>query len=209
MTVQELVYTKGDRVVTDSITLAAAFEKRHDKVLRDIRGVKCTQGFRVSNFGESEYTNQQGRKMPMFVLTYEGFIMVAMGYSGEKAIQFKERFIKEFTKVRPNMESQQSLERPQEIQKMIASYEDQITIRSHQQREIQKAVKLHIHSLFPFVKDSGRRKYYSKLYQDMKVEFNVNSYRDIRLKNYEDAILFVQNWDSFRYGESSITEEKE
>lgn len=202
MTVQELVYTKDDRVVTDSITLAAAFEKRHDKVLRDIRNIKCSEKFRLTNFGESEYQNKQGRTMPMFILTYEGFSMVAMGYTGEKAIEFKERFINEFTGTHQNVESREQLSDSANVKRLMQSYEDQITIRSHQQKEFKKVVQSQIYLLFPAVKDSGRRKYYSKIYQDLKVEFNVDSYRDIRLKDYEEAIRFVHNWGFAKVGES-------
>ncbi|MGJ9381780.1 Rha family transcriptional regulator [Salipaludibacillus sp. CF4.18] len=202
MTVKELVYTKGDQVVTDSITLAAAFEKRHDKVLRDIRNIRCSEKFGLTNFGESKYQNKQGRTMPMFILTYEGFSMVAMGYTGEKAIEFKERFINDFKGTRSNMESRDKMVGSDNVSHLIESYENQITIRSAQQRYIQSIVQNQIHSLFPEVKDAARRKYYSKLYQDLKVKFSIQSYRDIRLKDYESAKVFIHSWKPLKLNDS-------
>jgi phage regulator Rha-like protein len=64
--------------------------------LRDIRGLGCSDEFRLSNFGESVYINSQNKKQPMAIMTRDGFTLLVMGYTGELAMRFKEAYIKQF-----------------------------------------------------------------------------------------------------------------
>lgn len=95
----QLVLTnkKGDNITT-SLIIAETFGKRHDHVLRDIQELTCSKEFSLSNFGESEYTNDRGKTYPMYEITKDGFSFLVMGYTGEKAAEFKETFILEFNK---------------------------------------------------------------------------------------------------------------
>lgn len=202
----ELVYEKESKVVTDSIMIAAVFEKRHDKILRDIRNLKkqCPINFFSLNFAESHYINKQGRKMPLYIITENGFYLLAMGYTGERAMQFKIRYINEFQRMRTLLESRK---KQLEIQMgqataLLESYEDKITILSKQQKEIQLAIRERIHTLYPNVSDKGRRKYFARIYQELKALFNVDSYRDIRQKDFDEALNFIKNWGLTKIGES-------
>ena len=48
---------KYDTARVDSLFVAEFFEKDHNKVLRDIRELDCSDEFRLSNFGQSYYIN--------------------------------------------------------------------------------------------------------------------------------------------------------
>lgn len=87
---------KQEVAVVSSLDVAETFGKRHDSVLRDIRNLDCSDDFRLHNFGESSYLNEQNHKQPMYLMTRDGFTFLAMGYTGEKAAQFKEAYIKQF-----------------------------------------------------------------------------------------------------------------
>ena len=84
--------------VTTSRKIAEYFGKDHFHVVRDIRDVasKCSESFVASNFGLVNYTDAKGQLRPMYLLTRDGFAMVAMGYTGEKAMRFKEQYIAAF-----------------------------------------------------------------------------------------------------------------
>ena len=82
--------------VVTSLDIAESFEKRHDNVLKDIRELKCSDEFRLLNFEETIYLNDQKRKMPMYYITRDGFTLLVMGYTGEKAMRFKEAYIRQF-----------------------------------------------------------------------------------------------------------------
>lgn len=84
-----------------SLQVAEAFGKRHDHVIRDIREVmaKCTESFTAPNFGVSEYTDSTGRKLPLYLLSKNGLMMVTMGYTTPEAMRVKEAYINRFNEM--------------------------------------------------------------------------------------------------------------
>ena len=96
MLVETAKINKQEVTVVSSLDVAETFEKNHKEVLRDIRNLECSEEFRLRNFAESSYTNSQNKKQPMYYVTRDGFTLLAMGYTGEKAMKFKEAYIKQF-----------------------------------------------------------------------------------------------------------------
>ena len=96
MLVETAKINKHEVTVVSSLDIAETFEKRHDDVLKSIRNLECSEEFRLRNFAESSYTNSQNKKQPMYYVTRDGFTLLAMGYTGEKAMKFKEAYIKQF-----------------------------------------------------------------------------------------------------------------
>ena len=96
---------REEKVICTSLDVAETFEKEHARVLRDIREMKCSEEFRLSNFAESKYLNSQNHKMPMYYLTRDGFTLLVMGYTGEKAMKFKEGYIKQFNVMEKTLNS--------------------------------------------------------------------------------------------------------
>jgi len=52
---KQSVMVKEGRPVTTSLILAASFDKEHKHVMRHIRNIECSEGFRESNFGLTTY----------------------------------------------------------------------------------------------------------------------------------------------------------
>ena len=84
-----------------SLQVADAFAKEHKNVLADIRNTvsKCSESFTGLNFQLSEYTDSTGRKLPMYLLTKDGFVMLAMGYTTPEAMRVKEAYIAKFNEM--------------------------------------------------------------------------------------------------------------
>lgn len=88
----------------DSLFVASTFERKHKNVLRDIaRITSSTSGLSASftelNFEPSVYKDVTGRKLPRYLLTRDGFSMLVMGYTGPKAMHFKELYIQRFNEM--------------------------------------------------------------------------------------------------------------
>lgn len=101
---QLVAYRRFDGAVkptTTSLQVAEYFGKEHFHVMRDIKDImsKCSESFGASNFGCSSYVSEQGKELPMYLLTKDGFTMLAMGYTGAKAMEFKERYIAAFNEM--------------------------------------------------------------------------------------------------------------
>lgn len=92
---------KGNDVTT-SLIVAEVFGKNHADVLRDIRNLHCSDEFHQRNFAEMFFTknlpNNGHRNDPYIEMSKDGFSFLVMGYTGEKAGEFKETFIAEFNK---------------------------------------------------------------------------------------------------------------
>lgn len=88
-----------DTVRANSLIVAKMFEKRHDDVLKSIRNLDCSEDFRLRNFSESSYLNEQGKKQPCYDMTRDGFVFLVMGYRGKKAARFKEVYIRRFNEM--------------------------------------------------------------------------------------------------------------
>jgi anti-repressor protein len=94
-----LVHSNKNGVdITTSLIVAEVFGKRHADVLRDIENMSCSQEFRERNFALSSYITSQSKELPMYEITKDGFSFLVMGYTGNKAGEFKEKFISEFNK---------------------------------------------------------------------------------------------------------------
>lgn len=93
-----------DTARVDSLFVADFFEKQHKHVLRDIAKITqptsgLSEEFIKSNFKEDKYKDVTGRKLPCYQMTRDGFTMLVMGYTGTKAMRFKELYIKRFNEM--------------------------------------------------------------------------------------------------------------
>lgn len=82
--------------LTTSRIVAQSFGKQHKHVMRDIANLECSPEFHRSNFGPISEPDQYGRPQPGFRMTRDGFMFLAMGFTGARAAQMKELFIAAF-----------------------------------------------------------------------------------------------------------------
>lgn len=91
-------------VVVKSTDVAKVFGKRHDHVLRDIDSLCREASFHSPKMGSemfslSEFVNGRNRKYREFLMNRDGFALLAMGFSGEKALRWKLKYIEAFNKM--------------------------------------------------------------------------------------------------------------
>lgn len=94
----------NDTARVDSLFVAEFFEKQHKHVLRDIARITepksgLSENFINANFKADSYKDSTGRKLPCYFMTRDGFTMLVMGYSGQKAMKFKELYIRRFNEM--------------------------------------------------------------------------------------------------------------
>ncbi len=102
----ELVFKgEGNQALTNSLLVAEKFGKEHRRVMQDIRELGCSEEFRLHNFVQSSYINSQNKEMPMIIMTKDGFTLLAMGYTGDMAMKFKEEYIAAFNTMEQTLKS--------------------------------------------------------------------------------------------------------
>lgn len=86
------------RPAVTSREISHYFDKRHDAVLRDIRNImsNCPKKFTAHNFVVSNYLDETGRSLPMYIIYRDGFMLLVMGYTGKKALAIKLAYIEAF-----------------------------------------------------------------------------------------------------------------
>lgn len=144
---KDLVFRgQNDQVITTSLLVAETFEKEHRNVLKSIRKLMSATNVAVAQmFDETTYVNEQGKEQPMFFMNRDGFTLLAMGFSGEKALKFKVDYINAFNKMEAELKSQQTKELSaaesllQSVQLLVA-HERQLAILEHNQKNMQGAI---------------------------------------------------------------------
>ena len=144
---KDLVFRgQNDQVITTSLLVAETFEKEHRNVLKAIRKLMTATNVAVAQmFDETTYVNEQGKEQPMFVMNRDGFTLLAMGFSGEKALEFKVKYINAFNKMEAELKSQQTkqlsaAESLLQSVKLLVAHERQLAILEHNQKNMQGAI---------------------------------------------------------------------
>lgn len=88
-------------VFATSLELARNFNKHHKNVLQSITqlSLDLPGDFTELNFQPSEYNDRTGRPLPMYNLTRDGFTLLAMGFTGKEALQWKLLYIQAFNEM--------------------------------------------------------------------------------------------------------------
>lgn len=95
----QLVIIQNRRAVTTSLQVAESFEKRHDNVIRDIENLKKDVLNFEEMFLETETPDSYGRSRRTYLMNRDGFTLLAMGFTGSKALQFKLKYIEAFNQM--------------------------------------------------------------------------------------------------------------
>lgn len=103
----ELVRIINNQVTTTSGCISRTFNKRHSDILRSIQTLECSQEFTQRNFALSEYKDPTGRILPMYNITFQGFMFLVMGFTGSEAAKLKEAYIKAFDDMEAYIRNQQ------------------------------------------------------------------------------------------------------
>ena len=90
----ELVIMHNKQAVTTSLRVAEVFGKDHKNVIQSIENLAAEKSA-AKFFAESTYDNR-GKQYPMYYMNRDGFTLLAMGFTGKKALQFKISYINAF-----------------------------------------------------------------------------------------------------------------
>lgn len=98
MLVEIMKINKEEVTVVSSLDVAETFEKNHRDVMESIRNIET--GISTAEFSAlfnlASYRATNGKSNPMYQMTRDGFTLLVMGYTGEKAMKFKLAYIKQF-----------------------------------------------------------------------------------------------------------------
>ncbi|WP_170019192.1 Rha family transcriptional regulator [Campylobacter sp. RM16190] len=85
----------ADQAHTTSLKISEVFDKHHKNILAQIRALP-QDDFNRLNFQPITYIDERNRQQKAYHITKDGFVLLAMGFTGEKAYKFKVEYIKAF-----------------------------------------------------------------------------------------------------------------
>lgn len=109
------IFEHKEQAVVSSRTIAEQFEKRHDNLLRDIQnlreGILKNEGTPKNYFIRSDYlNNQNGQHYSEYLCTRDGFSLLVMGFTGDKSLEWKMKYIRAFNLMESRIKERQSSE---------------------------------------------------------------------------------------------------
>lgn len=125
------LYERNGKAFCSSRQVAEEFGKRHADVLRAIEHITApTSGvssdFNERNFALVTYKDAKGERRPEYLMTKDGFAILAMGFTGKKAMRFKEAYIRRFNEMEAFIRSLQAakMEFPAFTDAIMAAHEE-------------------------------------------------------------------------------------
>ncbi|WP_342045952.1 Rha family transcriptional regulator [Bacillus sp. OTU530] len=209
---KDLVFVSNGEAVTDSLTVAEVFNKRHADVMRDIEVQIAKleevgeEQWGLRNFAHTQYQHKQNKQMyPKYNLTEDAFTIVAMAYTTPEAMKMKVKFLQEFRRMKEELQKRtmsplqmihtmtsEMMKHEERLNLLETKVEEQITIDHGEQRRVQKAIASRV---YEEVSDKIRRsELFAELYREIRDRFGVASYRDLKRKDLQLAIRYIEGW---------------
>ncbi|MBC1306823.1 Rha family transcriptional regulator [Listeria booriae] len=205
-----LVVMRNEQAVTSSLQVAENMEKEHKHIMRDIRALEKD----VSNFGlmfmESNDPDAYGRDRKIFLMNRDGFTLLAMGFTGKKALQFKLKYIEAFNAMETELRrpksaldlmelTVQELRRHDDELKVINAKVDTLidtTLATPQQLfQLAEAAKQRMIELCGAKYHKYANRLYPSLWSAYNKHFELPSRNFTRTADFEDALAFIASWE--------------
>ena len=101
--------------LTNSVLVAEKFGKKHYHVMDTIKVLLSSHEKTGQFFVSSTYTDNSGKENLMYIMNRDGFTLLAMGFTGKKALQFKLDYIEAFNKMEKAIKEVPALPSPIDI----------------------------------------------------------------------------------------------
>lgn len=216
---KDLVIMKDRQAVTDSLKVAASFGKQHKDVLKAWKNLAAQNCATKKMFVESAYVNR-GKEYPMIYMNRDGFTLLAMSFTGKKAMEFKLKYIAAFNKMEAYIREQEAAkqlpqtpedkiklllqsnvhmdERITNVEEDIEYLKNKSEVDENQRYKLQKArnkrcIEVCGGKESNFYKTKSRKTFMA-LAHDFKEYFQIPRYDALHKEDFDKAIEFINGW---------------
>ncbi|WP_122640493.1 Rha family transcriptional regulator [Romboutsia sp. Marseille-P6047] len=198
-------------LLVSSRDIANNFEKRHNHVVESIERL-TTENMVVKEMFIENTFEHKGNFYKEYLMNRDGFSLLVMGFTGSKALTWKLKYIEAFNKMEEQLKnpfSNMSKElqailmvdkKQQEQEKRISDIENKMTVNYELAENLRSSINSRAIEILggkdaPAYKKLNK-KLFSAFYRDIRRTFNVNSYKNLSVKNYENAINYIRSWEA-------------
>lgn len=210
-----LVIMKDQQAVTTSLQVAENFDKNHQHVLRDLDALKEGVQNWTDLFYEDTYTHPQNKQeYRMIYMNRDGFALLAMGFTGKKALEFKLKYIQAFNEMETQLKISgmttedimiATLENQKEIKlrlntvtEDVESLKNEVDLSRYQKAKLSGLVRKNVMDAVGGKKSNAYRELYrtaiAEHWREIKSHFQVASYEEIPKLKYEEAMEIAAMW---------------
>lgn len=200
-------------LLVSSREVSVNFEKEHSKILRTIKEKIEVNPILASPkyFIESTYLDKSNRQSKEYLMTRDGFTFLVMGFNGAKADNWKLKYIEAFNHMEeaiknPYANMSKELQaifaidkKQQQLESKVSYIEDKMTVNYELAENLRSLINARAVELLGGKHTKAykvlNKKLFAAFYKDIKRVFKVNSYKNISIKNYEDAIRYIEGWE--------------
>lgn len=214
---KELVIMRDEQAVTTSLEVAKVFGKEHRNVLRDIDKLKKDVLNFEQMFQEGQKPDSYGRARRVVYMNRDGFTLLAMGFTGDKALQFKVKYIGAFNKMEQAIREAYLPQTPEEqlqltmkvtnrlvgrvdkVEKDIKYIKDTAEVDEQEryqllQERTARVMKACGGQDSNYYREKKAKKVYAEFGRDFKKAFQIPRYDCLKKKLFDEAIDFTKKW---------------
>lgn len=100
-----ILSTQNGEPVASSRDVAKRFGKEHKNVMQAVANLVAENSAAKSMFHPATFENR-GKKYPMYLMNRDGFSLLAMGFTGKEAVQWKLKYIEAFNEMEKKLAAQ-------------------------------------------------------------------------------------------------------
>ena len=214
---KELVIMRDEQAVRTSLEVAKVFGKEHRNVLRDIDKLKKDVLNFEQMFQEGQEPDSYGRARRVVYMNRDGFTLLAMGFTGDKALQFKVKYIEAFNKMEQAIREAYLPQTPEEqlqltmkvtnrlvgrvdkVEKDIKHIKDTAEVDEQEryqllQERTARVMKACGGQDSNYYREKKAKKVYAEFGRDFKKAFQIPRYDCLKKKLFDEAIDFTKKW---------------
>jgi Rha family phage regulatory protein len=208
-----ILSTQNGEPVASSRQIAESFEKNHRDVLRAVDSLKEDVRNFAQMFFETEAPDSYGRPQRTYLMNRDGFTLLAMGFTGKAALEWKLKYIQAFNAMEKKLSTPQMPKLSKEMQALfllddrtqrqeqrLTALENTMTVDYNQQRVLRKSISRSVICALgdekapAYIDNHVRSKVYSECNHDVQDWFRVNSVGNIPRKRFDEAMEYIQRW---------------
>ena len=216
----KLVEIENNQPVTTSLQVAEVFEKNHRDVLKAIDELKEGVAQNIADlFYEDTYIHPQNKQeYRQMIMNRDGFTLLAMGFTGSKALKFKLDYINAFNKMENHIrESQTNLptspmealklmfqateETQGEVEKVkgrVTDLEENVVLSAGDYGYISRRINQRVAEVargFGKITNRQRGELHKDINSGVKRITGVNTRTQLRQKHFQVVIDYIVDWE--------------
>lgn len=118
-----ILSTQNGEPVASSRQIAENFGKEHKNVIQAVQNLVAENSAAKAMFYETTFENR-GKQYPMYLMTRDGFTLLAMGFTGKAALEWKLKYIAAFNAMEKELAAKPLSRAELMAQALIAAHDE-------------------------------------------------------------------------------------